>query len=599
MKSEDRSGLRLTRREFVVTTGVALVAASCDDTSSTANNTSNVNNTSNTNNINNDAGPDGDIVDAGPDSGEDENIAPPPERPTTTVKETIRGVLLETQQIEDLRSQFGLTRTEAGEPHLDRDDMNALSVSNGAAFEPSSLAYFVHMTDIHVTDEESPARMIHSFIAEGSAWRPQEAWSTHVINGAIATVNEFAAIRPMDFIMFSGDLTDNKHYIELRWFLDVIEGNTVNPDTGDDDEPRAEGLPEPHGPFQGAGLHPDVLWFATQGNHDLLALGNFDSLDFAVADPTGSTPTFAMSDAAIPTCFATNTDASACIDGYCYSENPDRCYIPATDSYYQVHSTVADPNRHWIDRMEWINMVVDSRTHGPIGHGFNNDNLVEERSYWRHDDPVPGLPISLLGLDSSSAGGVTASASGYFSQEQLDWLLEQLADLTDRNRLIIVASHHCSRDFGSMTDAFREALHGCPNVILHVTGHHHDNEIMPWPAPDGMQPWHGYYEIQNSGLLDWPQQMRFYELVNLGDGTGILYSTMVDIHMEPGTTLEAARFYTLIHVQEGIGDMGSGNPEDRNVAMHIAFPPAMIPVLNALPQREVETAHFISQGEDQ
>ncbi|MBU1238094.1 hypothetical protein KKF84_22385 [Myxococcota bacterium] len=592
MTVKDRTGFLLTRREFVVSSGVAVIAASCDDSSGSnnANNTNNVNN-------NNDAGTDADIIDAQPDTGEDENIAPPPERPTTTVKETIRGVLLETAQLEDLRPAFGLTKTEAGESHIDRDDLDAISVSNGASAEPSSLAYFVHMTDIHVTDEESPARMIHSWIAEGSAWRPQEAWSSHVFNGAIATVNEFAAVRPMDFLIFSGDLTDNKHYIELRWFLDAIEGNTINPDTGDDDDPRAPGLPDPHDPYPGAGLHPDVKWFAIQGNHDLLALGNFDTLDFAVADPEGTTPTFAMSDAAIPTCFADNLDPGACVDGSCYSETPDRCFIPASDSYYQVHSTVADPNRHWIDRMAWINMVIDSNTHGPSGHGFNNDNLVEERSYWRHDEPVPGLPIALLGLDSSSAGGVTASAAGTFSQEQLDWLIEQLDDLASLNKLIVVTSHHCSRDFGTNTNAFRAALHACPNVVLHVTGHHHDNEIMPWPAPGGMDPWHGYYEIQNCGLLDWPQQMRFYELVNLGDGTGIIYSTMVNIHMEPGTTLEAARFYTLIHVQEGIGDMGSGEETDRNVAMHIAFPPSMIPVLNALPHREVETDHFIKQGE--
>lgn len=305
-----------------------------------------------------------------------------------------------------------------------------------------------------------------------------------------------------------------------------------------------------------------------------------------------------ISDAVIPTCLSDNLDPNACLDGYCYSDVPNRCYLPATDNYYESSSTAPDYNRHWIDRLEWMNMVMGSTSNGPAGHGFNNDNLIEERSYWRNDNPVPGVPISLIGLDTSSAGGVAATAAGHFPQEELDWLQEQLDELVTLNRLVIVASHHCSWDLGSQENPLQQVLHSCPNVILQVTGHHHENQVVPHPAPSGMDPWHGYYEIQTCSLLDWPQQMRFYEVVDQGDGTGIIYSTMVNIKMEPGTTVEAARFYTLIHVQEGIGDQGMGEEDDRNVAMHVAWPPSMIPVLAALPHREVETDHFIKQGEE-
>jgi Calcineurin-like phosphoesterase len=588
MKKESE-GFKLTRREFVIASGVAVTASACDNDTAT--------------HVTDDGGVDadvdedtGDIIgDGDTDSGEDENVAPPPERPITTVKETIRGTLLETQQIEDLRSVFGKTETASGEPHIERDDLDAAGTSTGAAAEASSLAYFVQLTDIHLTDEESPARSIHSPIAEASAWRPQEIWSTQTLDSAMATINDFAEIRPMDFVIFSGDIIDNKHFIEMKWFIDIVEGNTINPDTGDDDDPRAQGLLDPHDPFEAAGLHPDVNWYATQGNHDLLILGNFDSLDLMIADPTGDKATILISDNATPTCFTDHIDPDACIDGFCYSDTPDRCFIPANDTYYQTRDVVPDANRHIISSEEWIAMVMESTTHLPLGHGFTNDNITNETAYWRDDSPIENSPIALVGLDMSTTG-VTSSSTGSFSSEKLQWLKDTLDDLASQNKLIIIISHHCSRDIGGNdTDTFREALNNCPNVLLHITGHHHTNEVMTRPAPEGLQPWHGYYEIQTSGLLDFPQQMRFFEVVDKGDGTGIIYSTMVNIKMDEGDKAEASRFYCLVNVQEGRGRMGLGEPEDRNVALRVAWPPSMIPILANLPQRDIETLHFIPE----
>ena len=139
-------------------------------------------------------------------------------------------------------------------------------------------------------------------------------------------------------------------------------------------------------------------------------------------------------------------------------------------------------------------------------------------------------------------------------------------------------------------------------------GHGHRNEIYPRPAPQGLEVWHGYWELQTSGLLDWPQQMRFLEIVDFGDGTGAIYSTMVNLHIPAGDVAEAGRFYALVHVQEGEksndgmgvnGDAqtcGEGNDGclDRNVILRVAWPPDMLDTLASLPPRPVETLNFIA-----
>ncbi|MDA3864644.1 MAG: metallophosphoesterase [Deltaproteobacteria bacterium] len=581
-----------TRRQFLTASTLSTVSLSmlsCSDTSTGNNSDAGVDADGD---IHDGDIHDADIHDADIDGdGGDDSISPPPERPPTTVTVTVTGVLAATEQFEDLRHAFGKVEEGFGESHQLRNDLNAASVANGSTVSPSSLAYFCHMTDIHVVDEESPARSIHSPIAEASAWRPQECWSTHVLNGAIKTINQFAAVHPMDFIVFSGDLIDNKQNNEIQWFVDVLEGKLIDPDTGLDDDPLAPGLPDPHDPFQSDGLDPAVDWYAVQGNHDLLVLGNFDVMDFAVADPTGDSATFYISDYAQPTCLS----EPPCPESYCYSDTPGRCNVPASDNYFDSSYAPPDADRYFTDRTEWIQRVMDADSNGPLGHGFSQANLDNNLSYWRVDEPVPGIPVAMLGLDTSSAGGVTATATGYISDDELQWLEDQLNDLVSLNKLVIIVSHHCSRDLGSKTDEFRNILNSCPNVVLHITGHHHQNEVMPRPAPSGMEPWYGYYEVQNCGLLDWPQQIRFWEITDNGDGTGIIYSTMVDIQMESGSVIEAARFYALLDVQEARTQGGAGDLEDRNVAFQVAWPPEMLSILANLPAREVETFHFMPE----
>lgn len=39
--------------------------------------------------------------------------------------------------------------------------------------------------------------------------------------------------RPFDFVLCTGDNTDNQETVELDWFLTILNGGTVTPNTGD------------------------------------------------------------------------------------------------------------------------------------------------------------------------------------------------------------------------------------------------------------------------------------------------------------------------------------------------------------------------------
>ncbi|MBU1239642.1 metallophosphoesterase [Myxococcota bacterium] len=578
-----------SRRTFLITTGLAGLVSCADDKHSTSNsnNTNNANNTNNTNNINNSNNTNTDGgVDA--DGGQDVDGGNPIPRPTTTITKTIIGVLEEAPLFEDLRPYFGLTEDGPGEPWLDRDDLNALSFSDGSVAAQCSLSYFSHMSDVHIIDEESPARVIHSPIASNSAWRPQEVFTSQLLDSAMRTINAFAEIRPQDFMVFSGDVTDNHLGTELALFLKVLEGGIANPDTGVDDDPRPGTLPDPHDPFQASGLSPSVPWYICMGNHDVWYIGSVNTP--ILAAPTGDSATLWLSDSVTPTCF----NVPQCVGGYCYSDVPDRCHVPTSDDYFSNASVVADSNRFYHDMQSFMQTIAASTTHGPPGHGFTADNIDNEFSYWMAESPIPGIPVALISLDTTSACTSTDRSLGALDAAQMAWLEEQLVLLESQNKLVIIISHHPANEVENMGAQLIALFHEYPNVVLHVVGHGHLNRVYPHPSPTPSEPWRGYWEVQVPSNIDWPQQIRFYEIANNGDGTGVIYATLVDYSIAPGHVAEGGRFYALLDVQEGRGASAlRGEPTDRNVKLHFALPPDLRTHLDALPHRDVESLHFL------
>src|SRR5688500_8219369 len=86
----------------------------------------------------------------------------------------------------------------------------------------TALTSFVQFSDMHICDAQSPLRFeyLHPIMGSG-AHRPQE---TLTAQGSTSLVKRVNAVkrgpltgRPFDFLMTTGDNTDNHEQIELDW----------------------------------------------------------------------------------------------------------------------------------------------------------------------------------------------------------------------------------------------------------------------------------------------------------------------------------------------------------------------------------------------
>jgi len=154
------------------------------------------------------------------------------------------------------RSAYRAVRAAAGESHQFRYELTDPSVAEH--FQAGRvLACIAHLTDLHVTDVQSPARF--EFINREyldprfrellPMHRPQEALNEHAIAAMVRTLNGIAAApvtgSAIDLAIMSGDAVDNAQSNELAVFLALLDGGHVRADSGGD---RYEGVQSPGWP---------------------------------------------------------------------------------------------------------------------------------------------------------------------------------------------------------------------------------------------------------------------------------------------------------------------------------------------------------------
>ena len=129
-----------------------------------------------------------------------------------------------------------------GEPRLVRDDLAiGTTISNGGLV---SVAHIAHLTDLQIADVQSPARFEFFELLRGQpgaeayvpACRPQEALATHAVAAMVETLNSLPASAetgaPLGMVVSTGDSLDNAQLNELQWFLSLLGGGTVVPNSG-------------------------------------------------------------------------------------------------------------------------------------------------------------------------------------------------------------------------------------------------------------------------------------------------------------------------------------------------------------------------------
>ncbi|MBI4729513.1 MAG: TIGR03767 family metallophosphoesterase [Acidobacteria bacterium] len=500
-----------------------------------------------------------------------------------------------------------------GEVHLLRTELAARAASPARR----SLLHFARLTDTHIVDAQSPARVefLDRYADPGngcqsipfsSAFRPQETLTLQVLEAMCRQVQAVGVSPvtavPIAFAMCTGDNVDNEQYNELRWFIDLMDGSASvaansggpayegvqaaawadqeywHPDAGVSDKyKRQYGFPDYPGllegavvPFTATGI--GMPWYQTFGNHDGLLQGNvprnevFEAIAVSGLKVTGAPP-----------------GIDPCDSFEILRSNPSALLAAP------ARAVTPDTNRRILRRREYIEEHFTT-TGAPSGHGFTPSNRSDGTAYYVVDTHPC---FRLIALDTVNPGGY---ADGSIGRAQFDWLLARLAEVHPPNtdKLVILFSHHGLRSLSNpainpdpsepfandlprvMAGEIEAALHRFPNVIAWVNGHTHDNVVEPRPGGTG-----GFWDIGTAAHIDWSSQSRLVEVLNNGDGTLSILCTMVD-HAGPvdptGVTDPVLRLASIHRevaandYQYGFGGPGRGETKDRNVELVIKAP---------------------------
>lgn len=479
----------------------------------------------------------------------------------------------------------------------------------------NAITCIAHITDLHMTDVESPTRFEYINREYGDPrfrellpmQRAQEALNAHVIDAMVRTINGLGGGpltgSPLELVAMTGDAVDNAQRNELSAAIALLEGGLVEPNTGgleyegvqapnwpdgffwkpdgsprgEDEYRRAFGFPNHPGlieralrPITAAGL--SLPWLGCHGNHEAVCQGVGVVNDALAAMAVRTRKPFRLPE---------GLDRDTIVETFV--QRPEAFM---TGPFVDV---TADELRRPFAIGEFVDSHFGSDAR-PHGHGFTDENREAGTAYYVHDTPA----VRFITLDTACPAG---GAEGCLSADQLHWLERRLEEVhssfqsrsgktvgTPRDdRLVVILSHHGldtltnprthpqtpGSDHADSGELLSTLLR-FGNVVLWLNGHIHSNRIQARPDTGGQGQGGGFWEVTTASLVDWPCQGRVVELLDAGDGLLAIACTMVDhegseladLHRELAGNAPAA----------GFASGRAGNLTDRNVILPVRAP---------------------------
>ena len=412
-----------------------------------------------------------------------------------------------------LAEGFGEETERPGEAHVAWGDPHPGTRS-------TLVARFVHLADAQLTDDESPGRVSAADQpgASNAAYRPHDAWLCRMVDGM---VRQTVALQP-DFLLLGGDNLDNQQSNEVDWFLKLLEGGSVECDSGDDDAET------PKTAFSAAGLGK-IPWLWVTGNHDVLVQGNF------VADA-----------AARETAVGSRADLGT--RDWRLSGGP------------VVQGDVpADARRKVLSPSELHQRVL---------------GRADERANYTWD--LEGTPLRVVVLDTAARSG---GSDGVVLRAAFDEFLKPALDAAKaEGKWVVLTSHHATTSIGDGNQVFgtrqpdavpvRELvalMTSYPNVLLSLVGHGHEHRVRR------LEGQHPLVEVMTAAIADWPFQSRLIEVFDEENGWLRIRATGIDVPADTDE-LKVARALGVLDWTTKWFDGGAGGEGDGNVEIWVERP---------------------------
>ncbi len=438
--------------------------------------------------------------------------------------------------------------------------------------QAATLLTFFTMSDIHITDKESPAQVPYvgyqypdpktpggAPIGNSSAYSGVILSTTHVLDAAVQTINFVHRLSPFDFGLSLGDAANNTQFNELRWFIDVLDGKLITPSSGAHLGAATIGYQKA---YQAAGLDKSIPWYQVVGNHDQFWMGSYHAVKKVRQALVGAGVLNMGQPTTVPPDFQLVLSQTGYYQGVVDGSTPygDIIFAGPEAQFPQPPQVAADPKRRSLTLSNWMRQFFHTTTQ-PVGHGFSDNNVQDGFACYSFS-PKADIPIKFIVLDDTDK--VEGNAAGCLDQQRYEWLVQELEDGQNAGELMVICAHIPIRPYANSLPtpeqpnpffplmpfwdaantynptgsrdpegALLNMLHGYPNLIAWLSGHAHRNTITPQPPPPGLGPEYGFWEIETPSLRDFPQQFRRLEIVRNSDNTISIFALDVDTAINP------------------------------------------------------------------
>ncbi len=428
----------------------------------------------------------------------------------------------------------------------------------------STLLHFFTVTDIHLTDKESPCQTIFFYQLAGQGgigcYSPLILYTTHVFNAAVKTINKLDDERSFDLGLALGDMANNTQKNEVDWFIRLMDGGLVTPSSGI--QPTGT-LPDYQQTYTAPGLHSHIPWYAVIGNHDHFWSGS-KPVTTKIRNAYIGNHILQVGDAFSSISeLDSNNFSMGTVDGTSRYGTVFGCGV--VDQMGSIPDISPDPDRRTLSNVsDWINEFKTS-TSMPQGHGFIQDNPNNLLGGCYSFIPKSDLPLKVIVLDDTqtddedAVGPDSIYGHGELTADRYEWLREQLKAGQDSNQLMIIAAHvpinvvpsgnpftwrPVPGSYETETDVLR-MLQGFPNLILWVSGHRHLNNVTAIPSMTPGAPENGFWEVETKSTREFPEEFRTFDIVRNSDNTISIITTNVDIEMEDNSLAAIGRKYAI------------------------------------------------------